>query len=322
MSNRHHYFKFICFLAIFLLGLILPLKESLAQRVRCPETNRELYLTKPYLKGDDVWELQMRLKELGFYTSSCDGVYGRKTADAVIKFHEKNLLQPTSLVSEQTWTALGQGCEIPATTTPDTPPRGVVSLVIDLEKRTLTVMDGQKVYLEFPVAVGKQTTPTPVGEWKIIDTAHDWGGAFGVRWLGLNVPWGNYGIHGTNRPWSIGDTVSAGCVRMFNEDVLRVFELAPIGTRVKIAGAPHWTTERWQRPLKMDVCGPDVVYVQLSLKELGHFPYYCDGWYGYLTDLSVRYFQMVYGLTVTGEVDEPTYNLLQKKAGIIPLPEP
>ena len=47
----------------------------------------------------------------------------------------------------------------------------------------------------------------------------NWGGGFGTRWLGLNVPWGIYGIHGTNQPWSIGTQASAGCIRMFNRHV-------------------------------------------------------------------------------------------------------
>ena len=75
------------------------------------------------------------------------------------------------------------------------------------------------VWKAYPVAVGKWATLTPVGEWKIIEKGFETGGAFGTRWMALDVPWGGYGIHGTNRPWSIGTYASLGCVRMFNEDV-------------------------------------------------------------------------------------------------------
>lgn len=43
-----------------------------------------------------------------------------------------------------------------------------------------------------------------------------------------------YLIHGTNQDTSIGDAVSHGCVRMYNEDVARLFELVPVGTPVFI----------------------------------------------------------------------------------------
>jgi hypothetical protein len=43
-----------------------------------------------------------------------------------------------------------------------------------------------------------------------------------------------YLIHGTNEETSIGDAVSHGCIRMFNEDVLRLYEVVPIGTPVYI----------------------------------------------------------------------------------------
>jgi lipoprotein-anchoring transpeptidase ErfK/SrfK len=50
-----------------------------------------------------------------------------------------------------------------------------------------------------------------------------------------------YRIHGTTEPWSIGHDVSSGCVRMFPEDVIDLYQRCPIGTRVlvlKHLGAP------------------------------------------------------------------------------------
>jgi lipoprotein-anchoring transpeptidase ErfK/SrfK len=60
------------------------------------------------------------------------------------------------------------------------------------------------------------------------------GGPFGARWLGLSVPGGLYGIHGTNMPNSIGTYASHGCVRMFNEDVINLYNQVSIGTPVRI----------------------------------------------------------------------------------------
>jgi lipoprotein-anchoring transpeptidase ErfK/SrfK len=50
-----------------------------------------------------------------------------------------------------------------------------------------------------------------------------------------------YRLHGTMEPWSIGSNVSSGCIRMFSEDVIDLYQRCPIGTRVlvlKHLGAP------------------------------------------------------------------------------------
>ena len=41
-------------------------------------------------------------------------------------------------------------------------------------------------------------------------------------------------IHGTNEPWSIGEQVSSGCVRMLNEDVVDLYDRVPVGTTVLV----------------------------------------------------------------------------------------
>jgi lipoprotein-anchoring transpeptidase ErfK/SrfK len=46
-----------------------------------------------------------------------------------------------------------------------------------------------------------------------------------------------YRIHGTNEPWSIGQNVSSGCIRMFNQDVIDLYERIPLGTRVVVRQA-------------------------------------------------------------------------------------
>lgn len=43
-----------------------------------------------------------------------------------------------------------------------------------------------------------------------------------------------YRIHGTDAPWTIGQAVSKGCVRMYNEDVLDVYNRVPVGARVTV----------------------------------------------------------------------------------------
>ena len=40
------------------------------------------------------------------------------------------------------------------------------------------------------------------------------------------------GIHGTNEPWAIGTNVSAGCIRLVNEDVVDLYDRTAVGTKV------------------------------------------------------------------------------------------
>lgn len=43
-----------------------------------------------------------------------------------------------------------------------------------------------------------------------------------------------YRIHGSNEPWTIGQAVSSGCIRMTNDDVIHLYEQVGIGTRVVV----------------------------------------------------------------------------------------
>ena len=43
-----------------------------------------------------------------------------------------------------------------------------------------------------------------------------------------------YRLHGTLEPWSIGSDVSSGCIRMFSEDVIDLYQRCPPGTRVLV----------------------------------------------------------------------------------------
>lgn len=58
----------------------------------------------------------------------------------------------------------------------------------------------------------------------------------GVRALYLGSS--AYRIHGTDAPWTIGQAVSHGCIRMLNEDVLDLYPRVPVGARVLVT---------WQR---------------------------------------------------------------------------
>ena len=120
-------------------------------------------------------------------------------------------------------------------------------ILINLASRTLALYDGNERLELYPLGVGKYSTPTPVGYYKILNKEIDppWidpsnpefevpSGAnnpLGYRWMQIH---GNYGIHGTNRPDSIGYYVSNGCIRMREADVEDLFDKVEIGTPVEI----------------------------------------------------------------------------------------
>jgi len=54
----------------------------------------------------------------------------------------------------------------------------------------------------------------------------------GVRALYLGSS--TYRIHGTDAPWTIGQAVSKGCIRMYNEDVIDLYPRVPVGTVVTV----------------------------------------------------------------------------------------
>jgi lipoprotein-anchoring transpeptidase ErfK/SrfK len=50
----------------------------------------------------------------------------------------------------------------------------------------------------------------------------------------MSLAGGEYAIHGTNQPGSIGHFVSYGCIRMYNEDIKDLYERVSVGTRVVV----------------------------------------------------------------------------------------
>jgi lipoprotein-anchoring transpeptidase ErfK/SrfK len=106
------------------------------------------------------------------------------------------------------------------------------SITINTATLILTLFKDGKLLKTYPIAVGKPSTPTPKGTFKIVNKALNPGGPFGARWLGLNKP--GYGIHGTNNPASIGKRVSNGCIRTYNKNIIELYNLVPIGTTVNI----------------------------------------------------------------------------------------
>jgi hypothetical protein len=118
--------------------------------------------------------------------------------------------------------------------------------VIDLTTRTLQVLEGTEPIFETQVGVGSPSAPTPTGTFFITDAVRitSPGGPWGPYAFGLsarsdtvtefNGGDGIIGIHGTNRPNSIGEAQSLGCVRLPNDVMLELSELLSVGSPVTI----------------------------------------------------------------------------------------
>lgn len=119
------------------------------------------------------------------------------------------------------------------------------SVVVDKSQNTLMLNSGDDVLKVYGVSTGRDNI-TPVGEFTIVNKlmnppwTHDGRiippespeNILGTRWLGFDLP--GYGIHGTTEPESIGKQVTAGCVRMRNNEVEELYDLLPVGTQVQI----------------------------------------------------------------------------------------
>lgn len=123
------------------------------------------------------------------------------------------------------------------------------------EAGTLTVL---------AAAVGDAEDPTPTGEFAIRDKRVDpvWTvpksiraekpelpeqvppgpkNPLGSRWMRIGHT--SWGIHGTNARWSIGRASTHGCVRLYEDEIVRLYERIPEGTRLQIIYQPY----KWGR---------------------------------------------------------------------------
>ncbi|OKP99064.1 hypothetical protein A3849_07340 [Paenibacillus sp. P46E] len=122
-------------------------------------------------------------------------------------------------------------------------------IVVNKKTNTLGYFSGGKLVRTFPVATGKTKSLTPEGSFKIVVKIknrpyykeHIPGGdpanPLGDRWLGLEVngtKGTTYAIHGNNNESSIGKYVSAGCIRMHNEDIHWLYPQIARNTKVVI----------------------------------------------------------------------------------------
>lgn len=163
-------------------------------------------------------------------------------------------------------------------------------IYVQVEDKTLYLLQDGICVKKYLVATGAPKSPSPLGCWKIIQKG-DWGEGFGGSWMGLNVPWGKYGIHGTNEVHSIGNAQSHGCIRMYNEDVRELFNIVPYGTPVVIVEGCFGPFGSGYKAIHIGDRGANVAEVQKRLKRLGYFKGRVSGIYEDSLKIAVHKFQ-------------------------------
>lgn len=143
---------------------------------------------------------------------------------------------------------------------PNAPRQG---LVLNLAEKRLYYFPSPDQVITYAISIGRQGWSTPLGNFSIADKVKDpsWTPPASIRAEhaemgdilpavvppGPDNPLGQYAmrlsaksylIHGTNKPWGLGMEVSHGCIRMYPEDIERLFPQVPITTSVKIVHQP------------------------------------------------------------------------------------
>ncbi|MGC2697581.1 MAG: L,D-transpeptidase [Candidatus Angelobacter sp.] len=118
-------------------------------------------------------------------------------------------------------------------------------IVISIADRKLAVIEERQVLKIYSIAVGTSQSPSPDGDFFIINRAKDpvyrhahqevspgKDNPLGSRWMGLSLK--GYGIHGTNVQSSVGKASSHGCFRMRKKDVEELYTLVKVGDAVTV----------------------------------------------------------------------------------------
>lgn len=137
------------------------------------------------------------------------------------------------------------------------PKKTIKKIVINIPARQLSLYDGKTLLKTYPVGVGRPGFPTPVGKYEVIRKVLNPGwenpyqapgkvrilpgmeNPLGTRWIGFKEDSkGEYGIHGTDDPPSVGKYSSHGCVRMYVKQAEEIYNQVNVGTPVEVVYQP------------------------------------------------------------------------------------
>jgi lipoprotein-anchoring transpeptidase ErfK/SrfK len=165
------------------------------------------------------------------------------TWNQLVRSGTRHALPPAT--EEKTMQAIRLLAVLAAATTEVFAEGGTRRIVVSLPDRKIALFQDGRAVKVYPIAVGKHSTPSPSGSFRIASRVMkpNWyqpgkvvpagpANPLGTRWMGLGYK--GYGIHGTNRPKSIGKAASHGCIRMRNQDVEDLFERVEVGDPVEL----------------------------------------------------------------------------------------
>jgi lipoprotein-anchoring transpeptidase ErfK/SrfK len=128
-------------------------------------------------------------------------------------------------------------------------------IVVSIPDRKLALVEDGRVVKIYSVAVGRPSSPSPTGHFTIVERIANpgyyapgvivqpgTGNPLGTRWIGLSA--NKYGIHGTNKPRSIGHFASHGCIRLRNADAEDLFDRVRAGDAVELVRERNVETAR------------------------------------------------------------------------------
>ncbi len=171
---------------------------------------------------------------------------------------------PSAFRPEQAWASMRNVVPLPDYPEPSVP-LGPLQIYIYQSSYTLTLMSGSHPVRRYPIGIGKERL-TPEGYFTILQKisrpqGHDH--VYGSR--GMIFANASYAIHGTNRPESIGQAQSLGCIRLYNPDVEELYSFVSPGTDVIISERQvplrFWPNpSRFLLPAGPDEETPNVVY--------------------------------------------------------------
>jgi lipoprotein-anchoring transpeptidase ErfK/SrfK len=153
---------------------------------------------------------------------------------------------PEPAVQNNEVAAEQQASQIEASPSPRKDPHTRL-IVISIPDRQLALLEDGELVKVYPVAVGARHSPSPEGEYTVInhavnptyrhkdqEIAPGKDNPLGSRWMGLSLK--GYGIHGTNVQNSVGKAASHGCFRMKKKDVEDLYTRVQVGDAVSVRG--------------------------------------------------------------------------------------
>lgn len=182
-------------------------------------------------------------------------------------------------------------------------------IYIEIEDKTLYLLQNGKPIKKYLIASGRSGLPSPLGMWKITEKG-DWGEGFGGSWMGLNIPWGTYGIHGSLPGDAMGVAVSQGCIRMNSNDAEELYSIVPQGTPVVIVNGSFGAFGQAFSEIYPGDRGADVHAIQERLKELGFFKGWVSGIYEEDLKNALHRFQRAENLPVTNTITKQAWEAM------------